>query len=92
MEYNILNGPIRWRISAFMKVIGELSSFSIYHHFKFCDLDNVGQGYDVQHWKRGPFDSKYMTSYLMSIIMFALSLTIYEILANQINCKKKVLL
>ena len=35
-----------------------------------------------------PFYSKYMTSYLMEIVMFALALTIYEIFAKQIKCKK----
>ena len=36
----------------------------------------------------GAFDGKYMTSYLMVIIMSALSLTIYEIFTNQIECQK----
>ena len=34
-----------------------------------------------------PFDGKFLTSYLMSLVMFALSLTIYEIFANQIKCQ-----
>ena len=34
-----------------------------------------------------PLDGKCMFSYLMAI-MFALSLTIYKIFANQINCQK----
>ena len=29
------------------------------------------------------FDGKYMTSYLMAIVMFALSLTVCDIFANQ---------
>ena len=29
------------------------------------------------------FDGKYLTFYLMAIVMFALSLVIYEILTNQ---------
>ena len=33
------------------------------------------------------FDGKYMTSYLMGIVMFALTLTIYEIFAKFIKCK-----
>ena len=31
-----------------------------------------------------PFDGKCSTSYLMAIVMFALSLTVYEIFANLI--------
>ena len=38
-----------------------------------------------------PFDGKFETSYLMAIVMRALSLTIYEIFANQIKCKKLTL-
>ena len=34
----------------------------------------------------GAIRGKYMTSYLMKIGMFSLSLTIYEIFANQIKC------
>ena len=34
-----------------------------------------------------PFDGKYMTSYVMAIIMFASDLTIYEIFAKHIKCK-----
>ena len=30
-----------------------------------------------------PFDGKYPTSYLIAIVVFALSLSIYEIFANQ---------
>ena len=35
-----------------------------------------------------PFDRKYMTSYLIAIEKFALSLTFYEIFAKQIKCQK----
>ena len=35
-----------------------------------------------------PFDGKYMTSYLMTIAMFALSHTVNDIFANQIKCQK----
>ena len=34
-----------------------------------------------------PFDGKYMTIYLMAIVMFALSLTNYKMFANQIKCQ-----
>ena len=34
------------------------------------------------------FDGKYMNSYLTAIVMFALSLTIYEIFANEIKFQK----
>ena len=35
-----------------------------------------------------PFDGKYMTSCLWAIVMFALSLTVYEIFANKIKYQK----
>ena len=34
------------------------------------------------------FDGRYMTSYLMAIVMFAISFIIYEIFTNQIKCQK----
>ena len=34
------------------------------------------------------FDGRYMTSYSIAIVIFALSFTIYEIFANQIKCEK----
>ena len=34
-----------------------------------------------------PFDGKYMTSYLMVIVIFALSLTVCEIFAKQGKCQ-----
>ena len=34
-----------------------------------------------------PFDGKYLTSFLIVIVMFALSLTNYEIFANQEKCQ-----
>ena len=52
-EYNIHNSPIRWQISTSVEVILEifrqLSPFSKYLHFKNRDLENVGQGHDVQN-------------------------------------------
>ena len=65
--------------------------FSILHIIYFkkcCDLENIGQRHDSH---MAPFDSKYMTSYLMALVMFgdfALSVTIYEIFAKQIKCPK----
>ena len=35
-----------------------------------------------------PFDGKYMTSYLMATVTFALSHTIYEIFTKQMKCQK----
>ena len=34
-----------------------------------------------------PFDDKYMTSYMMTIVMFALSLIVCKIFSNQDKCK-----
>ena len=38
-----------------------------------------------------PFDGKYMTAYLMTIVVSAFSLTIYKVFANQINAKSLTL-
>ena len=53
------------------------SQFSRYLHFEFSDLENVCQSQDVQHsqWRHSTADDSYLTA----IVMFALSLTIYEI-------------
>ena len=40
--------------------------------------------YDID---MAPIDGKYMTSYLMAIVMFAPSLTVYEIFIEQIKCQ-----
>ena len=48
------------------------------------DFENIGKGTFVM----APFDAKYLTSYLMAIVMFALSLTVYETFANQEKCHK----
>ena len=54
----------------------------------FGDLDNVGQDHDGQHSNVAPFDGKYLTSYPMVIVMFALSLTVYEIFAKHQKFEK----
>ena len=35
-----------------------------------------------------PFDGMYMTSYFITIVMFVLSFTIYELFANQLKFQK----
>ena len=96
MKYNTGNGPIRWHISTSMKVILEHFSFSLSlslslsHRFldirisKFvtCDLENVGQSHEVEHsqWRNLMINAR---PYLTAIIMFALSLIVYEIFTNQ---------
>ena len=51
-EYTDRNGSISWKISISIKLRLEqfslLSSVSRYSHFKFRDLENVGQSHDVQ--------------------------------------------
>ena len=54
----------------------------------FVTLKEVGHGYELQNsmvntMVRWPFDGKYMTSYLMAIIVFAVSLIIYVTFAVQ---------
>ena len=34
-----------------------------------------------------PFDGKYSTSYLMTIVMYVLALIVYEIFPNQVKCQ-----
>ena len=48
-EYNIRNGPIRWQISTCIKSFLVNSHRFRFSHFKFCDLENVGQGHGGQH-------------------------------------------
>ena len=83
-EYNIHHGAIRWRISTCKRHIREfllaITIFFRYSHFKIGDLENVGQGQDLQPLTVEPFDGKYLTSYLMAIVLFDLSLTVFEIL------------
>ena len=52
-EYYIRKGPIRWQILTSIKVIPEhfslaLTGFEI-SRFKIRDIENVGQGHDIQH-------------------------------------------
>ena len=35
-----------------------------------------------------PFDGKYLISYLIAIVMFALLLTIYKIFTKRVKCQK----
>ena len=44
---NIRSGTFRCQISTSIKDI--LEHISRYRHFKIRDLENVGQGHDVQH-------------------------------------------
>ena len=48
MKYTNRNGPIQWQISTSIKVI--LEHFSLaFIVFKILDLEDVGQGHDVQY-------------------------------------------
>ena len=53
---------------------------------EICDLENVGQGHDVQHlqWL---FNGKYTNSHIMAIVIFVLALTICEIFTKQEKCQ-----
>ena len=95
MHCNIRNGPIRWQISTSIEIILAQffanSPFLRNSHFeiltlKIRDLENVGQGHDVQqHTAMATFDRKCPTSYLLAIVIFDLSLTVYETFANLEN-------
>ena len=73
-EYIFRNCPFRWRTSTSIKDV-------------ICDNEHVGQGSRGTTFTMASFKGKYITSYLMTMVMFALSLTIYEIFENQIKCK-----
>ena len=51
--YNIRNGSTRWQIQTSVQIVltisRQLSPISRYLYFKICDLENLGQGPDVQH-------------------------------------------
>ena len=72
---NVGNGRIGWKLLTFIKVIPEDFSLAL-TIFKIFTFQNVWP------WKcklrsrcftAAPFDGKYMTSYLMAIVMFAFS-------------------
>ena len=52
MEYNIRSGVIRWQISRFKTIIHLCAialTVSEILTFQICDLENLGQGYELQH-------------------------------------------
>ena len=53
MEYNICNGSNRWQISTSVKVVHEHFSLALavleIFNVKIREINNVGQGHDVQH-------------------------------------------
>ena len=90
MKYNICNGPIQ--ISTSIKVILEnfllvLTVFEI-----FTIKDSRPWKCRSKSWCTtftvAPIDGKCPNSYLMAIVVFALSLIIYDIFVNQEKWKK----
>ena len=55
------------------------------------DFENVGQYHDVQLSQWATFDGKYPPFYLMSTVMFHLSLTVNEIFVNQEKIQNLIL-
>ena len=53
MDYNFLNGPLRWQMSTFIKV--EIQDFSLALTvfeilvYQMFDIESLGQGHRVQH-------------------------------------------
>ena len=74
-KYNVQNGPVRWHISTYIKVKLEYSfaspPFSRYSHFSIRDIENVGQGYYVQHSQWHPLMSNIC--WLIASAMFSFS-------------------
>ena len=52
------------------------------HNKKMFDIENEGQISDAAQHSH-PFDCKYTTSYLMAIVVFVLSLTVYDNIDNE---------
>ena len=79
-EYTNRNGSIRWQMSISIKIIREhffpsSPRFRDIHISKFLDPENVCPGHDEQHsqWHNSMANTcKYLTSYLMPIVMFAI--------------------
>ena len=63
-------------------------NFRDIHISKFVTLENVGQGHDVQHlqWCHS-MANIVCTNFLMAIVMFALSFTVYRIFTNLRKCQ-----
>ena len=86
MEYNTRKGLILWHMPTSIKVtlmhFRQLLLFSRYSQFKIHGIENAGHGYEVQNskWRHSMENTRLI--YLMAIIMFALSLTVYEIFAK----------
>ena len=84
-EYHTHYGVIRWRISISINDTPEhfrqVSPYPRHSNSNIRYLEDIGQSHDLQHSMA--FDSKFVTSYLTSIIMFALSLTVLERLVFQ---------
>ena len=88
MEYKICSG---WHILTSIKIVlGHFSlALTIIEIFRFQNV------WSWKWWSRlwcttfavTPFNGKYITSYLIAIVMFALSHTIYVIFANQRKCQ-----
>ena len=93
--YNIRNGEIRWQISTSIKVILEhfFLAFTVFQKLNIIRFPDI-----LWHWKyrsrsrcttfaMAPFDGKYLTSRLMVIVGFALSLTTCDIFSKIIKCQ-----
>ena len=85
------SGVILWSISASLNVT--LMHFCISCH-QFQDFNNLNclpWKFRSRSWITTtvlmPFNGKYMTSYLMSMVMFALSVAMYNIFPNQLDCQ-----
>ena len=72
MKYTIRNGPIRWQISTSIKVILEhfLLALTVFELFTFNNLWLWKYKSWCTEFSVASFDSKYLTSYLMAIVMF----------------------
>ena len=92
-DNNIHHGIIRWRMSNSIKITPEHFSLALTVFEIFIFENSWPWKCKSRSWRTGfavaPFDGKYLTFNLTAIVMFALSLTVYEIFANKRQLKKK---
>ena len=91
MKSNICKGSVWWQISTSIKVVLEHFSLAL-TVFEILTFQNLWPWKCRSRSGRTTFkvirfNGKYATFYLLAIVTFALSLTIYEIFANREKCK-----
>ena len=87
--YNVLSAASRWKMPDFLSD-GNTNVLIVHRLLVKIPTCKVWPcKYMSRSWSTkftiDPFDGKYSTSYLMAMVMFTLSLTVYELFASQKN-------